>query len=269
MPVQQVVAPDNEDYSYRLEGGAQLIYERLAACLPEELIKLNTPVQAIHLLDNLLEVETRHGHVYKTRYVLVTLPPQLALHALTYGPPLADHLQQAMGRTQTWMGRAMKVIVRYKQPFWRSKGLSGIGINFAGPVFRFHDASTADRVQAALFGWVTEGHPIHTVSPSDRQAAIITQLVRMFGPEARKPEAYLECDWTSEPYTTVPQEAGLPIGLTLYGHPLLQVPIMNGRLFWAGTETSPIHGDYLDGAVYSGEQTARKILADAGNHSGQ
>jgi monoamine oxidase len=24
-----------------------------------------------------------------------------------------------------------------------------------------------------------------------------------------------------------------------------------------------------DGAVYSGEQTARKILADAGNHSGQ
>lgn len=47
VPVQQVVAPDNEDYSYRLEGGAQLICERLAACLPEELIKLNTPVQAI------------------------------------------------------------------------------------------------------------------------------------------------------------------------------------------------------------------------------
>lgn len=44
---------------------------------------------------------------------------------------------------------------------------------------------------------------------------------------------------------------------------------MNGHLFWAGTETSPIHGGYLDGAVYSGEQTARKILADAGNHSGQ
>ena len=43
------------------------------------------------------------------------------------------------------MGRAMKVIVRYEQPFWRSKGLSGIGISFAGPVFRFHDASTADR----------------------------------------------------------------------------------------------------------------------------
>ena len=268
VPIQRAPAPDNEHYTYRFEGGAQLICDRLSACLPENIIRLNHPVQTIHQQGDFIAVATRAGHRFQARYVIVTLPPQLALHALAYEPALPDPLQQAMGGTQTWMGHAMKVVLSYQRPFWRDHGLSGIGVSFEGPVFRFHDATTADHTHAALFGWVAENHPVRTDARADREAAIVSQLVRMFGAEAEKPKAYFECDWTCESYTTVPEEGGLPPGATMYGHPLLQTPIMDGRLLWAGTETSPIHGGYLDGAVYSGEQTARKILAETGQQSG-
>lgn len=260
IPVQHAVAPDNEQYTYRMTGGAQHLCARLAACLPDDIVMLDCPVRAIGEHEDHITVEAT-DRLFKARYVVVTLPPRLALHTLRYDPALPDDLKNAMAGTQTWMGRAMKVVVVYPRPFWRSSGLSGIGISFEGPVFRFHDASTADQSHAALFGWITEGDPIHTASPEERQEAVIAQLVRMFGPEARHPLSCLECDWAYEPFTAGPEDAGLPAGSTLYGHPLLQIPLMNSRLFFAGAETSPVHGGYLDGAVYSAEQTARKMPA--------
>ena len=44
--------------------------------------------------------------------------------------------------------------------------------------------------------------------------------------------------------------------LTTYG-PHLKAPI--GRIHWAGTETSDYWNGYMDGAVRSGERTAKEV----------
>jgi monoamine oxidase len=159
------------------------------------------------------------------------------------------------------MGQAMKVLLVYAQPFWRQQGLSGLGISSFGPVAQFHDASPADGAVGALFGWLDNTSSGRSLTPADRQHAVVRQAVRMFGPDAAAVRHYAELNWAREPFTTCPRDSLLlEQEHPQYGHPLLQSPQMNGRLHWAGTETSPVNGGYLDGAVYSGQSVAFRVL---------
>ncbi|MCB0848010.1 MAG: FAD-dependent oxidoreductase, partial [Bacteroidetes bacterium] len=43
-------------------------------------------------------------------------------------------------------------------------------------------------------------------------------------------------------------------------HPVFALPLMNGRLFLSGSETSPEFGGYMDGAVLSGLLAADRVV---------
>jgi monoamine oxidase len=192
--------------------------------------------------------------------VIVTLPPRLAAETIAFVPALADDLMAAMRSTQTWMGQAMKTLLVYDRPFWRDQGLSGLGVSHVGPVAQFHDASPADGSVGALFGWLGNHSRGRALPSAARERAIVQQAVRMYGPAAAAIRHYADLNWANERFTTHPHES-LPADMDHphYGHPLLQRSQMNGRLHWAGTETSPLHGGYLDGAIYSGQLLARRV----------
>jgi monoamine oxidase len=263
-PPQRFTPPETGADAWRLAGGVGTLTNRLLARLPADVITCNQ--RAYQVEDQtgglLVSVQSPTGRdSYLARQVIVTLPPRLVASTIAFAPSLPDAITAAMRSTQTWMGQAMKALLVYDRPFWREQGLSGLGVSYVGPVAQFHDASPADGAAGAIFGWIGNHSRGRTLPPTERQQAIIQQAVRMFGPEAAALHHYAEINWATERFTsssadTLVAEEEHP----QYGHPLLQTAQMHGRLHWAGTEISPVNGGYLDGAVYSGQSVARRLL---------
>ena len=263
-PTQRFTPDWSQPPAYRFVGGVQALSNRLIEQLPSDCVILNTVVHRINNGAPHLEVlaETHGSPVtYLARQVIITLPPRLAAYTLIFSPTLPSTVIDVMRHTQTWMGQAMKVVLVYRAPFWRVKGLSGLGVSHPGPVEQFHDATPGDEDIGALFGWIGNHSLGRKLSSEARQAAVIDQAARMFGSEAGRPIYYADHNWAKDALTT-------PVGHGLlaeqdnprYGHPLLLEPQMAGRLHWAGAEVSPVGGGYLEGAVYSAEQVAKQVL---------
>lgn len=148
----------------------------------------------------------------------------------------------------------------YAEPFWRAQGWSGFALSQVGPLTEIHDASPLAGGTGALFGFFGAPHPLRTASATARQAAVVHQLVRLFGPKAGAPLAYHERDWALDPLTSVPGDAQPPRAVPLQGPALLRQPAWAGTLHGAGAETSPSEWGRLDGAVESGRRAAAQVL---------
>lgn len=249
--------------SLRFTGGAQVLGERLAAELGRERLSLEVAARSIQADPDGVRItaERADGDLvrFHSRFVVVALPPRLALRGIRFAPDLSPELKQAMEGTPTWMASAAKCVVVYADAFWRERGLSGLGVSHTGPLGEIHDATPPDGLHPALFGFFTRGMD-RTLTPEAREARVVRQLSRMFGPEAAHPLHYQELDWAGEAHTSTPQDARPLAGHPVYGHPAFQRAALHGRLYWAGSETAPREGGYLEGAVWSGENAAREIL---------
>lgn len=273
----EIFAPNwQQPPSYRIVGGTIALANALAERIAPNTVHLDHMVQAIRVApdgnrdtDSKIEITVQasspssHGAqtIWCPKHVIVTLPPHLAATTITYSPALPPDVLQAMRDTPTWMGEAMKVSLVYERPFWRDQNLSGMAVSYAGPVQQFHDATPADETVGALFGWVAHHPGVRARSESERRVAVIEQAVRLFGTQAANPMSYSEINWEKEHFTTNLNSKTRVIANQhpQYGHPRLQDPQMNGRLWWATTETSPIEGGYLDGAISIGRSVAAKI----------
>ncbi len=250
----------------RLPGGAAALCRTLARQLPANSLRLNAQVTHLHAPagqpDVVVEVlhagETR---TYRASAVVVALPPRLAAHSLHFTPDLPTALRQVMGDVPTWMAYSMKAVAVYATPFWRADGWSGYGASQLGPLGEIHDASPATGPLGALFGFLAPMHPLRNAPPAERQAAVLQQLDRLFGPAALQPLAYHELDWSREPLTSIPGDEQHPDQIPLQGPAQLRQPQWNGRLHWAGAETSTSEWGRLDGAIESGQWAAAQVLA--------
>ncbi len=96
------------------------------------------------------------------------------------------------------------------------------------------------------------------LDPKERRDAWLGALAERFGAEARRPTAYLETDWSDQPWSLGGMVAHFPPGaLTNYGSALRE-PV--GRIHWAGTESATLLHGLMEGAVRSGERAAREVL---------
>ena len=251
--------------SYRIDGGVGALISFLHQQLVADSVWVDHCVKSISQEDDCLALHVSHGGealILRAQHVVMTLPPHLAATTVRYGPPLPANVEAALLATPTWMGQAMKVVVTYTQPFWREQGLSGTALSYAGPVQQFHDASPQDGASGALFGWIGDGSGARNLPADERQAAVIAQVTRLFGPEGARPTGYAEMDWARERFTNGPQPGPHAGQHPRYGHPLLQAPQLAGRLHLAGTEISPVGGGYLDGAIASGLHAAVTALGN-------
>lgn len=248
--------------SYRFVGGTMALMTAIAEQLPQDGIHLKQVVQKISLADDDSVIVETNDQTWQAQTVIVTLPPHLAATTIRYTPNIPDNVLKAMRDTPTWMGQAMKVSLVYETPFWRKLNLSGMAVSYGGPVQQFQDATPADESVGALFGWVANHSPSREWSFEARHKAVIEQAVRLFGDQAAMPLHYDDLNWEREPFTTNTADGSRVLANEhpQYGHPLLQKPQLNGRLWWATTEASSVSGGYLDGAIYIGRAVATQIL---------
>jgi monoamine oxidase len=240
----------------RFVGGSQLIAIRMAEELGEERVLLGHPVRAIEHGPGGVIVRADGAEV-RARRAILAIAPTLA-GRLSYGPPLSGFRDQLTQRMP--LGTVAKCMAVYPEPFWRADGLSGEGTSDAGPVRLTFDNSPPDGSPGVLLGFLEGRHArqLGRLPADERRAAVVDCFVRLFGPRAARPDAYVERLWAEEEWSRGCYGCHLPTGAwTNYG-PALRQPI--GPLHWAGAEIATVWNGYMDGAVRSGETAASEVL---------
>ncbi|SHN39096.1 flavin monoamine oxidase family protein [Cryptosporangium aurantiacum] len=253
-----VMATENGAQQDLLVGGAHQLAAGLADQLGER-VRLAMPIRRIVQQDDEVRVVAESGQSVRAARVVVAIPPTLA-GRIDYDPPLPpgrDGLTQRLA-----MGSTIKCMIVYPEPFWRATGLSGHALSLRGPLAAVADSSPPPARRGVLVSVLEAGvaRRLGTNTVSERRALVLDELTRLFGPQAGNPSAYLERDWSAEPFTRGAYSALFPTGAwTQYG-PALRAPV--GRIHWAGSETATRWYGYIDGAIRSGEAAADAVRAD-------
>jgi len=241
----------------RIVGGTQQISDRLATALGQERVLLNTAARAINQDRDAVIVEASSGS-WRAKRVVVAVPLAIA-GRINYEPLLP--IERSEIHQRVTMGSTVKVFATYERAFWRERGLSGEAVGTSGMISVAFDNTSHDDSVPCILGFVVgrAARRFAAMPREQRRAQVLDELVRFFGPGARKPLEYAEIDWGEERYS-----GGCPFGnfpsrtLSLYGE-ALRTPV--GRIHWAGTETARQCMGYMEGAIESGERAAAEILS--------
>ena len=254
-PVQRLSGNQLDVPSSRLVDGMASIAIALENSLVPNTVELGQVVSAVIPDGDGVVVHTQTQRVVAS-HVVIALPPALAVARIDFGGALGEHVSTVAAATPVWMGTTIKVVAVFEQAFWRSRGLAGAAFSYAGPMREIHDMSGPDGEPAALFGFCS-------TPPSDDAPttdAVIAQFVELFGDEASHPTSVDIMDWRHEPHTT-PPEALAANSYQTYGHTAYQTPAMDGRLHWAGTETSVEAPGHVEGALAAADRAVTAITS--------
>jgi len=260
--------PDGDGGARRLDGnqfdspagrvatGMQSVPELLAAQLTDGTVRLHTVVSSLNLDGDHVKVIAGDDS-WLARHVVLAAPPALAIESIDLGDGIGDPVAGLARSTPVWMGATVKVVAVYDRPFWRDEGLAGTAYSYVGPIREIHDMSGPDGSPAAIFGFCS----IDVGAPAPTEEVVVAQLTDLFGAEASSPSAVFIKDWRSEEFTSPPNVEQLTNYQT-YGHSEYQKPMLDGRLHWASTETSPVAPGHIEGALTAAERAASAILDD-------
>lgn len=239
----------------RVAGGMFALVEAMAADLGER-VRLGAPVVRVEHGADSGTLVLAGGERIEARQVISTLPPKLAVK-LEHEPPLAPWRAETAAKVSS--GNVIKAYLVYPEPFWREGGLSGQSSADDGPVRVTFDTTTGENQRGLLMGFF-EGADADSLSKrsiSLRQRAFVDSVVRTFGGVAAEPLAYVERDWSAEPYTGGCHGAHFAPGVWTANGPVLSES--EGILHWAGAEYAGRFNGYMEGAVRSGLDAAAVV----------
>ena len=255
VPPQEFEVPESEPPSYRITGGSASLTDALAARLATTSIHLGDTVETLEFSGTGCAVKTRSGRALTVDRVISTIPPRLFVSAIKTTPALPNALVQIASETHTWMSDSIKFFVAYKNRFWQEKSYSGVAFSQSGIIPEMYD-HTAD-AGPALKGFLSGNAARQT--KDQRQAAVIEQLVKYYGEDARHVLEYGDVLWGDDPYTRV-QRAETLFPHQNNGHEVLRQSMFDGRLFMAGSETADAFPGYMDGAVNAAKRVVAQIV---------
>jgi monoamine oxidase len=251
----QYYADTRKTETHLIDGGSPEVADRMARALGDR-VRLSQPVRAIRQDDGSVEV-IADGLRVRARRAVVATPPAVAAR-MDFDPALPSAHAHLLRRYVP--GAVIKTIVSYDEPFWRSDGLTGETVAPASPVPITIDQSPRDASPGVITSFAVGPKALRLAGlpPAERREIWLTELSRRLGPKAHSPSAYLETDWSAEPWSLGGMIGHLPPGvLTSYG-PAIRMPV--GNIHWAATEWATTMHGLMEGAVRSGERTADAVL---------
>lgn len=246
----------------RVAGGLQAMIDRLVAMLPKDVLLTNTPVRTVTVEGSSVTLEFSNDecpHLHCER-LIVAVPPRVAAETIDWMPELPAALTRALEATPTWMAPHAKVVALYEKPFWREKGLSGRIASQSGPIVEGHDHCGADGSPAALFGFIGWPHDMRVEAGSDLKQHVQAQLLRCFGPGSPDPLSIHIEDWASDLLVARPPDLTGPGAHPEVGPEILREPHIDGRVWFAGSETARQSPGLVEGAFDAAEQTVAAIM---------
>ncbi|WP_420860047.1 flavin monoamine oxidase family protein [Marivivens marinus] len=251
--------------SYRLAGGMGSIIDALSGGLDHHRIVTNASVEKVAHAQGGITAHVQHKGTAVTvqaRRVVLAIPPRVAAETVTFEPALAPAQLQSLWNVPTWMAGQAKILAVYDTPHWRNAGLSGDAMSRRGPMVEIHDASPMAGGPYALFGFIGVPADARTLHADKILQVARDQLVALFGPEMANPRDLILQDWA-----TVPEIARAADRRPAGHHPAYGLPasiraLADRGIHFASTESAPVFGGFLEGALEAAEYMAA-ILSGA------
>ncbi|KAI1627832.1 putative mao-B [Exophiala viscosa] len=246
----------------RFIRGTQSMSIELAKLLTPGTVILNSPVRHISQSPEGIYVSAGRGD-FKCQRVVVSVPTPL-YKDITFDPPLPE-AKVEIGQNNV-LGYTLKVLVLYKEPWWRKAGLVGAVMSFVGPITTCRDTSNDEKGEYSLTCFTNGdfGRKMSLLPQQERHNNILAHIKRMFGKYAdvQDPIAITEHEWSKDQWAQgCPCPASPPGIMTKYDKELRTT---HGKVHFVGTETAYEWKGYMDGAVRSGERGAKEIIAALG-----
>ncbi|TVP53983.1 MAG: FAD-binding protein [Halomonadaceae bacterium] len=236
--------------SYRLTGGMQSLVMAMATELDSDRVFLDRAVTGLtQTPEGVAIAYGSDGGAAPSlaSQVVIAIPPRLVQQHLQIQPPLPESLVQLHLQTPTWMAGHAKATVTYDQPFWRQQGLA-MAFSETGPLREIQDASPQDASRPALFGFFGwDARQRQQLSSRELEAAVVSQLLSLFGEQAAEPLSLHIHDWAGDPWTATAADQEM-----LNYHPHYQLgprPQWDQRLVFAGSESALEYGGFAEGAL--------------------
>ncbi|KAM5341783.1 hypothetical protein ACJ41O_014814 [Fusarium nematophilum] len=247
----------------RVRQGTQIFSKGLASSLPESVVRLSSPVQAI-VQENSHSIKVQaSGSVFSARKVITTVPGP-ALKTISFYPKLPA-VKQAWIESLTY-GYYAKAMMEFKSPFWVERGFCGLAQSFTGPASVVRDTcSPADNKYAlTCFMCSDPGREWATLPTRERELALLDQLGRLYGVDGLEDEfvRMTTYEWANDEHAGwgCPCPSLSPGVLDALGGDGLREPC--GNVHFAGTETAGEWKGYMEGAIRSGERAAAEVVED-------
>jgi monoamine oxidase len=253
--------------SMRVKGGMQQISKIMAQQLGESRVRLRTAVTNVDCGQNELRVSaiSTDGKytvsLIRCKRLILAIPPSEA-GKIRYSQPLPYLKRQLFDCAPP--GNLLKFIITYPKAFWRTAGLSGEIVSTGEiegdpdnvlPIVQTYDATT-NHGNPAIVGFLH--NDIWTEKTMDeRRVAVIEDLVRFLGEEARNYIDYIDKDWHQELFNGGCPGACVPTGNM---EALMSIREPVDRIHFAGTESATHWPGFVSGAVQSGLRAAHEIL---------
>jgi len=251
----QAVAPQHETpEAWLVEGGAAQVAGRLAAGLAD-VIRLRAAVTAIDQNEGGVRVSCGAGGTVRAAAAVVAVPPPLRL-GIHFSPGLPPDWLALLQRSP--MGSMVKVLAIYRRPFWRERGLSGLGVGNL-PSLELTVDSSPPGGPGLLAGFIAGERAVRwqRLDAMSRRRAVLQDLVSWWGPEAAEPLDLVIHNWNGEGWSGGAFTSFLTPGAwTSYGQ-VWQQP--HGRVVWAGSEAASRWPGYFEGAIEAGLAAAERI----------
>lgn len=248
----------------RLEEGTTALVKGMAGLLREGSICLSTSIvsieqsAAIHTI-----VNASDGRRFEARKVILSIPGP-TLKTINFTPSLPRDL--AAYATTVRYGTYVKYIVLFSNPIWREKEFCGLAQSFKGPASIFRDTSCDSKDNYALTAFIASrpGRQWLQLDDDARKNAVLEQISIIF----QQPIDYvrdscmgtLTTEWTSDqwagygcPFATCPP--GGPTGWD-------GLPPPYDNVHFIGTEFSKVWKGFMEGALRSGEEGAKAVVAE-------
>jgi monoamine oxidase len=223
--------------------------------LDKEEVLLNQSVQSLKFLSNSFQVIAKE--TFEAKSVVLAIPPKLWSKRITFQPSLPDNLIAVANHTHTWMEDSIKIALTYEQPFWQQENRSSTFFSNTGPITEFYDHCNHENSKYALCGFMSSS--FKNLTDVERRASVLKQVKLVFGEPGEEYMDYEECVWSKETNTFVTSNGFLSPHQN-NGNPIFSNSFFENKLFISGSESALEFPGYMDGAIYSGNTTAKKIM---------
>jgi monoamine oxidase len=253
---------------FRFPGGYGPLIDWLATGLPRESLHLQTEVREIRWRRGQIEItadtSTGNRDFFAVR-LLVTVPLGVLQAspgmrgAIQFIPPLSQK-EAALGHLE--VGRVVKLMISFKERFWRSHGQLGFVISFSADIPTWWTQEPLP--SNILTGWAggPAAEKLISLSQEELLDRAIESLSRIFGKPGRwlreQAERIHYHDWSNDPFSrgaySYPKVGGLKAAQ------ILSEPV-DDTIFFAGeaTDFQGANGT-VHAALNSGKSAAQKII---------
>jgi len=238
--------------TFHCDGGNQQLAERLADAVGRERIRLDAAAASIDDGGSRVQVRTAHGDELEADAVILAAPPSV-WRRIRVSPPLPPELAPQMGL-------ALKHLAALRGRFWKARGLGPNAVT-DGMATMTWDSTGGQPTEAACLTAFSGGSVVESCRRSWRERGadgydVAMEAIYAGYREARVATRFL--DWPSDPWTAAGYSFPAPGEVTTLGP---RLAAGHGRIRFAGEHTCPAFVGYMEGALRSGIEAARRVAA--------